>query len=91
MSRAAATVEVQAGFLLPLALTLLVLGVLITAGAVVLIVIGAPAHQRQLTRRGHRLTRRRVAPGRTGTGDTRPPGRADRPARSRACPAGSGW
>lgn len=38
---AAATVEIQVGFLLPLALILLLLGLLITAGAVVLIVIGA--------------------------------------------------
>ncbi len=38
---AAATVEIRAGFLLPLALTLLVIGLLITAGAVALIVIGA--------------------------------------------------
>ncbi len=36
-----ATVAFRAGFLLPLALTLLVLGVVITAGAVVLIVVGA--------------------------------------------------
>jgi len=38
---AAGTVEIRAGFLLPLAVTLLVLGFLVTAGAVVLIVIGA--------------------------------------------------
>ena len=37
----AATVEVMAGFLLPLALTLLILGMVLTTGAVVLIVIGA--------------------------------------------------
>jgi hypothetical protein len=41
---AAATVEIRAGFLLPLALTLLVIGLLITAGAVALIVIGAMGH-----------------------------------------------
>ena len=38
---AAATVEVMAGFLLPLAITLLILGMVVTAGAIVLIVIGA--------------------------------------------------
>src|SRR4029079_7718735 len=38
---AVATVEVMAGFLLPLALTLLILGMVLTTGAVVLIVIGA--------------------------------------------------
>ncbi|MGI8418166.1 MAG: DUF4389 domain-containing protein [Nakamurella sp.] len=38
---AAATVEIRAGFLLPLALILLVLGILITAGAVTLVVNGA--------------------------------------------------
>jgi hypothetical protein len=38
---AAATVEIRAGFLLPLALTLLVIGVLFTLVAVALIVMGA--------------------------------------------------
>ena len=42
-----ATVEVNAGFLLPLALTLLVLGMVITAGAVVLIVVGATGRNGQ--------------------------------------------
>jgi hypothetical protein len=46
---AAVTVEIKAGFLLPLALTMLVIGVVITLGGVALIVIGAvgrPADRR---------------------------------------------
>jgi hypothetical protein len=38
---AAATVEIQAGFLVPLAVILFVIGILLTAGAVVLIIVGA--------------------------------------------------
>ena len=62
---ATGTVEIKAGFLLPLTLTLLVVGVLITAEAVVLIVTGA-THRRRCNPRWPGNPAAPLPPGRSG-------------------------
>jgi hypothetical protein len=76
---AAAAVEIQAGFLLPLALTLLLLGTLITAGAVILIVAGTVGGRKDMRNQTWPAARNmdRCRPDRASNGESS--GCVDRP------------